>query len=412
MRTTLIIPTESPPTLREIKRALLCFDKVLLVDPSDRDVIPPNAWMSSIIGLPLIGMSAGAVRPLGKIADYDSKFQKLLEEIEPASAAGLVEVISTYDQAATSGFTIGAVPTGGYPLAPQFVMEVYRSVASNQQLLCQSLDESALRALIDPNNLETLVLSGVGDNGINDIPGLPLIEFEGLSQDQLAARTSLARGRIASLVKFTGYCETKEIIPTLPNEGYSNVMASLIENTKNLLINDSDDGFWVNRNRVLELAFQTILEPNSLDKIPVPDVIKMRTQEWGTFEDLRRQLFKGVFELTSAGEKDDNFEKYVNERLVAIRKTASEIESQRKSIAFRIKCELGAGLLGGGLSLTTLQAPLTSVAAVLAIGGVWALQRTAAYSKELFDLKQQEQEAERGAGFAMSRFLAKLKNRA
>lgn len=412
MRDTLLIPTETPPSLREVKRALLCFDKVVLVDPADRDVIPPNLWMSSIIGMPFFGISTGAVRPLGKTASYDSQFDELVDELDAARSEGLVEVITTYDQSATAGFTLGAVPTGGYPLDPQFIMGVYRSLASDQTLLCSILDDTALRALADPNNLDTLILHGVGDASINNAPGLPLVESGGLSDEELVQRTSLARGRLAALTKFAGYCEAKDIIPTFPNDGYSNVMSTLIRNTQNLLVSQSDDMFWVNRNRILKLAFEIILEPKMLDTIPLTDIIKMRSQEWGAFDQMRQDLFRGVFELANAGEKEEDFAKYVTERLVNIRRTASKIESQRSSIGFRIKCDLGAGALSGGLSLLTLQAPLQSFAAVLAIGGVWALQRAASYEKELSKLRQEEAETERSAGFAMSRMLTAVKVRA
>ncbi len=99
-----------------------------------------------------------------------------------------------------------------------------------------------------------------------------------------------------------------------------------------------------------------------------------------------------------------DFEKYVKERLVEIGKTARQIEVQRRSIAFRIKCDVGASALAAGLSLQTIQAPLNSFAAILALGGIWALQRAKDYGKELIELKGRESEAKRGAGFAMSRF--------
>jgi hypothetical protein len=77
---TLLGPSETPPTLREVKRALLTFDKVLLTDPKDRDIIPPQAFMIALGLPPIMGGNFGPVRPLGKSPGYDDEFDKLLEE--------------------------------------------------------------------------------------------------------------------------------------------------------------------------------------------------------------------------------------------------------------------------------------------------------------------------------------------
>lgn len=408
MRETLIVPTENAPSLRDIKRALLTFDKVLLVDPGDRDIIPSNAWISSILGVPFLGMDVGPVRPIGKVARHDEEFQRLIDEISPALKQGLAEVISTYNRSATRAFTIGAVLTGGYPLDPRFVMSVYRSVASNQQLLSAVLDQSALSALHNPDNHDCLVLSGVGDGAINQVPALPLLEIDSLADDSAKALTSVARARLAALVKFTGYCEAKELVPTYTTDGYSRAVSTLLQNTRRLLADESNDPFWIRRNKVLDLGFETILEPNALDRVSVEDVIALRTKEWGRLEASREKLFHGVFELASTDVSEDEFEAAIKGRLVEIRGLAGQIEAQRRSIAFRIKCELGSGALGAGLALLNLQAPLRSVAAILAIGGVWFFQRCRTYGDELIKLRELEREAKRGAGFALSRFFGEI----
>jgi len=49
----LLVPHEAPPSLRDIKRALLTYDKVVMIDPADRELIPRNSFMTAIIGMPL-----------------------------------------------------------------------------------------------------------------------------------------------------------------------------------------------------------------------------------------------------------------------------------------------------------------------------------------------------------------------
>ena len=359
-----------------------------------------------------MGISVGAVRPLGKIAGYDQRFEQLVDQLASARSDGLVDVVSTYDAAETKSMTIGAVKMGGYPLNPQFVLGVYRSVASNQSLLRAVLDPEAARALRDSGNIESLAISGVGDGAINNIPGLPSLEAENLSNDEVEAATQLARGRLAALIKCTGYCESKDLVPSYLTDGYSQTMETLLRNTSSLLDDGTDDPFWHRRNRVLDLSFKTLIDAEALDSLSLSDVLKLRTTEWGKFEHLRDDLLRGAFELATEASDEQNFRSFVHERLKKIHKAATELESQRKSLRFRIKCDLGAGALGGGLTLVTLQAPLTSIAAVLAIGGVWALQQTKSYGDELMKLKQQEKEAEGGAGFAMNRLFAEIRRHA
>lgn len=408
MQETLLIPTETPPSMRDVKRALLCFDRVLLVDPGDRDVIPPNTWMSAILGIPFMGMSMGPVRPIGKIANYDSHFQKLIDDLALARSEGLLEVISTFDRAETEGFTIGAVKTGGYPLNPQFVMQVYRSMGSNLGLLSNVLDPTVVRALQSPDNFESMVLTGHGDGAINDIPALPQLELEGFTQDELEALTNIARGRIGAVVKYSGFCESKMLVPTYLSDAYSRTISSVIKNTSELLVSETGDEFWVQRNRVLSLAFETVLEPETLDNLSLADVLSLRTQEWGDFEKRRDDLFRGAFELANEASNSDDFDSFVKARLYEMRDAAAAIEHQRKSLNFKIKCDLGKGALSGGLSLMTLQAPLNSVAAILALGGIWALHKTQSYVNEISELKKAEQQATRGAGFAMTKVLGAI----
>ena len=117
----LLAPHESPITLREIKRALLTYDKLILIDPDDRDMMPSNAFMSTIMGMPLFGIDIGPIRPMGKTSEYDEEFAKTLDICQRATKEGLIKVRSTYTKQAAGQFTLGAVLTGGYPLNTQFV---------------------------------------------------------------------------------------------------------------------------------------------------------------------------------------------------------------------------------------------------------------------------------------------------
>jgi len=85
---SLIISTESPYDPESIKRTLLTYDKIYLFSPENRDIIPSNIYMKLTTGMPM-GMSMEPVRPLSKTADYNSRFEKIVEEFDSAIKQGL-----------------------------------------------------------------------------------------------------------------------------------------------------------------------------------------------------------------------------------------------------------------------------------------------------------------------------------
>ena len=99
MDSTLIIPTESPVAVDDIKRALITYEKVYLPSPDDRELIPPTSFMYAVSGgnpiASFIGLPMGPVRPLGKVDGYDDSFQKILTDCKDALAKNKIEVIST-----------------------------------------------------------------------------------------------------------------------------------------------------------------------------------------------------------------------------------------------------------------------------------------------------------------------------
>lgn len=240
---SLIAPHENPTSLRDIKRALLTYDKVKIINPDDRDVMPSSTFMSSIMGMPLIGMDIGPIRPMGKAIGYDDISQKILDTCRPAVQQGLLEVVSTYNKEDTKGFSIGGVPTGGYPLNTQFVFWLYRNMSQDQKFL-QSAIASSQRALLAAMDVaEGLSVEGRGDYGISNIPALPLIENQALDEAQTKYITQIARARIAALIKYSGFCEMKDLVPVFPSDVYGGVVSSLLNNAQFVLSEVEEDPY-------------------------------------------------------------------------------------------------------------------------------------------------------------------------
>ena len=380
----LLVPTETATSLSEIKRALLTYDKVKLIDPSDRDLMPSNTYLSTIIGMPLFSMNIGPVRPMGKVAGYDDKFERTIDELNSGIRQGLIEVVSTYNIPETSNnLIIGAVPNGGYPLNPQFVFGLYRSMAQNQEFLADSLNRSKKFWVDDEQLSNSLSLDGVGDGGINDIPALPLLEDGSLTKYEQEALSKIARARIASMIKFSGYCEAKQLIPIFDSSVYGAIVSRLLNNAHCVFNNIENDSFWLKRNRILELCHEEFLDESQLDAMSIDDIIKLRTKAWGKQAKSREVLFETIANISLELEENIPFQAKAKEFIKQYRIDSENLINERKDLHFKIKCEFGKAALIGGTAfsglLSQLSSPSTSMAVTLAAGGAWAFDKSKKY---------------------------------
>jgi len=413
---SLIAPTEKVTNLREIKKALLTYEKVKLIDPADRDVIPANSFMSVVSGMPqAFGANMGTVTPLGKTHNYDDDFQKLIDSCKIPIKEGLIEVISTYNVKETNSFTIGGIPTGGYPLNPGFVFWLFRKFSQNPDYLNAAIQKDKNLLLNIKHKEPNISLSGLGSYKINDSPDLPLIYSDNLDEDSKIFLSQIARSRIASFIKYAGFCEQKNLIPIFSSTEYGNIGYMLLNNVNKLLSKPTgDDQFWLQRNRVLRLCHEEYLDDVQLDMMSIGDILKFRTKIWGKQAKAREDLFKSIGKLSNEFIKDKIFNEKAISQIKEYRKIASELERERKNIKYQIKTDIAGGLLrGGGAGLTggylsQFESPFISVAATLIAGGVWALDKTKNYIPELNKLKDQEKEFNRGAGMGIQNFYSRI----
>lgn len=410
---SLITPSEYPVSELEVKRAILTYDKVKLIDPSDRDIMPSNTFMMSIIGIPIMGIDTGPVRPMGKQSGYDDRFDELIKLLKPAINQGLVEVISTYNQEETKSATIGAVLTGGYPLNPQLVYWIYRNMAQNQDLLHAAIEHDK-HLLIKKFGVEhNLALQGGGDGSINDIPVLPNIDDDKLPSEMTEYITKIARSRLGAFIKYAGFCEQKNLVPLFSSEVYGPISSLILNNTRDVLSGTDEDIFWTKRNRVLELCHEEYIDNDFLNSLSISDVIKLRTNLWGKQANARENLFASIAKLSANISSDPEFYTEAKKTITEYRNIASELELERKNVKFKIKCDIGIGVLGSitGLAglLSQLQSPLSSIGLTLVAGGIWALEKSKEYIPVLREIRKQEEDIKRGAGLGIQNFYSRIK---
>ncbi len=414
-----IAPTEKPPTSLEIKRALLTYDKIFISDPSDRDLIPPQSYMTAAFpGMPsLMGFNSGPVRTLGKTENYDASFDQLLEEVKYAHHSDLLEVISSYDLSSSNQATLGAVITGDYPLNPPFVLWSYRNLARNNEALLSAI--SSDKDLFHQADEYIFSITNAGVQGadcqINDDPLMPLIDGP-LQRDHLReAYSNIARQRIGAVIKSVGFCAAKSMVPIFSELSYNLISQNIISRANSFIDKISEfDPYWSSRSRALKIAHEEYIDDAMLDKIPLDEVIKLRTKAWGKQAEARDSLLHSVAELTRQAEKAENFEDHIRKQIQEYKKNYQEVQQERGSLNFKIKCDVTKGLAGGIAGVDLIPGLLSQVqqgvgvAGLILAGCMWAIDKLEDYKAASETLKAAESELKDDACIGMHNFYTRL----
>lgn len=421
IRSAYIAPTEFATSSLQLKRALLCFDKVYLADPGDRDLIPPQAYMTALTGMPpFFGMNNGPVRTLGKVAGYDNAFDQLVDEFGDARRQGHVEVVSSYDLSTTkNNWTLGSIPIGEYPLNPRFMLWAYRTIASENEVMTEALRGD--QTLISLSDEELFALSperACGDWAFNDLPALPMIEGD-LAREHLREQfSSIARGRIASTMKSVGYCASKEMVPVFENVNYERLVGVYSERASKAIDAVADeDQYWQGRRRALNIAHEEYIDDSVLSEMPVEAVIALRSSAWGAQAEARDALLLSAAMLAREGAGEDDFDATVRAKIQGYRAQAEEVEKERKDLSFSVNCELLKG--SGGAATTVLAGTAVNgmlsqmqtamgAGTVLLAGCLWVLDKVKDYKPAADELRAAEAEFKDDICFGMHNFYRRI----
>jgi hypothetical protein len=372
------------------------------------------------IGMPpLFSFNTGPVRPIGKHSDYDEAFDKVMEALHIARRQGIIDVVSSYDVSSSSGFTIGTVRMGGYPLDPGFMLHAYRSVAREQEVLKTAIaGDDRLMSLSD-GELESLGISqSHADGAINSDPPLPVLEASLSREGSREYLTGIARARIASTMKSIGYCASKDLVPLFGGGSFEKLVGVFAARAAQVIDRVSDDDpYWRNRSRVLNLAHDEYINDDVLSEMPVDEVLKLRSVAWGKQAEAREELFEAAAELAHEALNEDDFDKAVGSRIRSYRSAAEEIRRERAALSFNIKCELlkgtggiAASVMGGTAVSGAFSQMQTAMGAgtLLLAGCLWSLNRITENKPAVDQLRLAEQEFQDNICFGMHNFYRNL----
>jgi hypothetical protein len=107
MRSALLLTSERPPSLNDIKVALLTYDTVQLLDPGDRDLFPATGFAMALGVPPLFSTpTQNPVRRIGKAPGFDDEFSSVLERSKSAIRQGTISVVRTFEPPTASSCSI------------------------------------------------------------------------------------------------------------------------------------------------------------------------------------------------------------------------------------------------------------------------------------------------------------------
>ncbi|WOD37681.1 hypothetical protein [Nodosilinea sp. E11] len=406
---TLIVPTEYVPSAIDIKRALLSYNKILLVTPTDRDVIPSRTFGIAMGLPPVMTWDMGPVQPMGKTARYDNDFDELASTLKDAIDQGVVEIISTYKEISPGSILFGTVGIEDYPLNPQAVFWIYRSMASDQALLDAVLHDRYLSSLTNKEDVLALALQGCGEGKINDIQELPLTDKYHEDAELRQAISRISYARLGSVVKYIGYCHEKNIVPVLPSEGYQKITNLLLQNSSSIIRQNVEpsDSFWVRLNRIQNVIHEDFVDTDALESLSIKEILKLRSKVWGKTFTAKEKLFESLREIALNTRNDDDFMNEATQQVKSYRAEAEELESEWKKVRLKLICEIGVVSTAAAPKfvgeITQIGNGMGSAELILVAGGVWFLQQVKEIGAQTIELQEREAKFRRGAGFGFTK---------
>ena len=411
-----VAPTESPSTALEIKRALLTFEKVYIPDPGDRDLFPPQAFMSAMGMPPIMGINIGPVRPLGKTPDYDNRFDQLMSEIDIARRQGLIDVISSYDRSSSDQMTIGAVLMGNYPLNPRFMLWGYRNIARDNEVIRSAIaGDDTLFNKTDDEIKALAITQCSADGGINDDPAMLPLEGNLLREMLRIPLSSIARARLASVIKSIGFCAAKQMVPYFGKPSFASLAGRIALRANDVIDRvTTHDPFFASRAEVLRVAHEEYIDETILEKMAIDDVIALLTAAWGDQASARDEMLRSIAQLSKETSDKPSFAEVVRERIQQYRAVAEGLERERAKLKLQIRCEVvkaaGGIATGEGLSvglLSQLQSAI-GAATTLVAGCIYVADKIKDYAPVISQLKATEAQFKDDAAFGLHNFFARI----
>lgn len=410
---SLILPTETPVDIHDIKRALLTYDKIYIPSPDDRELIPPNIYqnvMMNSLGFPALpfGMPMGAVKPLGKVPNYDEQFDEILKECKEALEQGSIEILGAPQYHET--VTIGGIPMPDDTPNPSFTYINYRQLSENPEfvnLVSKGLEKLKLDEIAD---ISTLIPNGQEDNNptVNDVkrPDKAILDTPGKDEESLKILSKMCHTRIGTLVKYLGYSFIKDLHPFTTDVGYANVISKLEYNFVGTTEEIQSDEEVIKKQKRLSNLHNLILteyiDPNKIDSLSVKQILKQRTKAWGKTQENRSKLIKELDIIALDCDSDSKFKRVCDLKFQEFLKTSEDYRHEMDKLKLMLLLDVNLFFFMNNqefqLMEKVLKAP--SIETLLIIGGL-GITYAKQHLSSVLDIMKKAEERRKTSGYAI-----------
>ena len=333
---TLILPSEKPYRLIDIKRALLTYDKVFIVSPGQRDVIPPSMHIELNTGIlggidlydPEEGHEAqmfhmgfdSSVRALGKTDGYDRSFDQLYEQCQLLLKEEILEVIEKpeYERHPT---IVGNLPIAYDDPSPREVYEYYRTFASDQEFVNQ-ISEGIVDLQQNSRDNDMLAPRGADDNFMAEFFLPAAASYTGpMSPEEEPTLSRMRHARIGNLCKNLVRCHYKGWVPFFTDVGYRSAVQVMERKYQEVVEHHLNKIPELQNLKLLSrlenVIFTEYIEDDIVDKLSLQEVLRMRTVAWGKDREARNDLIKLLRRIAQENPEEAKFNaqcrKYIDE---------------------------------------------------------------------------------------------------
>jgi len=410
---SIILPTEQPIDIHDVKRALLTYDKIYIPSPDDRELLPPNTYQNALfasLGFPSMpmGMPDGPIKPLGKTDNYDDTFEQVIKECKDAISQGSIEILGTpkYEES----FTIGATPMPEDTPNPFFTFINYRRICENQEfvnLMSKGLEKLNLQ---DVKDVTKLIPTGreSEEQTVNDTkrPPKSLLDKNGVDKDTLKILSNLCHTRIGTLVKYLGYSFNKKLHPFTSDIGYANVISKLEFNFIGTIETIQSDEELLKKQKRLatlhNLILSEFIDPAKIDNLDISQILKQRTKAWGKTQENRSKLINELNDIALDCETDSRFERACSTKFKDFLKVASDYQHEIDKLKLMLLFDANLFFFMQGQEFQLLEKILKapSIETLIVIGGL-GIQYAKQHLTTILDIVKKAEERREATGYAI-----------
>jgi hypothetical protein len=227
--------------------------------------------------------------------------------------------------------------------------------------------------------------------------------------------SSIARARLASVIKSIGFCAAKQRVPYFGKPPFASLAGRIALRANDVIDRlTTHDPFFASRAEVLRIAHEEYIDETILDKMSIDDVIALRTSAWGEQATARDEMLQSVAELSKEMSDRSSFAEAVRGRIQQYRAVAEGVARERAKLNLQIRCEVvnaAGGIATGAAASVGLLSQLQSAigaATTLIAGGLYAADKIKDYAPVISQLKANEEQFKDDAAFGLHNFFARI----